>query len=115
MRSSLGWLPGLFRSSLTTVAWVVGGLGILAVLFGRSSPDRGQEPAADRASRTPAYPRYVDVGGGWPLEALGDPPQLLDTETGDPAPCPSAGLRYITPLGCSPWRDGAGQYHLVGC
>ena len=85
---------------------------LVAVLLGRSAPEPVAEPAP--RPRQPAHPRYLGTDGNYFGNFPGNPPVLLDTETGALVPCPVAGMRQVGPLGCSPWRDGAGQYHLAG-
>jgi hypothetical protein len=98
-------LPPLF-ASLRLAAEVV----LVAALLGRPGPRTPAEPAL----RQPAHPRYLCTDGNYLGDFPGNPPVLLDTETGTLLPCPVAGMRFVGPLGCSPWRDGAGQYHLAG-
>jgi hypothetical protein len=83
---------------------------LVAALLGRSTP----EPAAEPEPRQPAHPRYLGTDGSYVGDFPGQPPVFLDTETGALAPRPVAGMRYIGPLGCSPWRDGEDRYHLAG-
>jgi hypothetical protein len=83
---------------------------LVAALLGRPAP----QPVAEPAPRHPAHPRYLGIDGTYTGDSRRHPPVLLDTETGALLPCPVAGMRFVGPLGCSPWRDGAGQYHLTG-
>jgi hypothetical protein len=83
---------------------------LVAALLGRSAP----QPAAGPAPRHPAHPRYLGTEGAYVGDFPGEPPVLLDTETGALVPCPVPGARRVGMLGCSPWRDGAGQFHLAG-
>jgi hypothetical protein len=81
---------------------------LVAALLGRPAPEPAPRP------RQPAFPRYLGTDGNYFGSFPDNPPVLLDTETGALVPCPVAGMGQVGPLGCSPWRDGAGQYHLAG-
>jgi hypothetical protein len=83
---------------------------LVAALLGRPA----HQPAAEPALRRPAHPRYLGTDGNYVGNFPGNPPVLLDTETGALVPCRVAGMGQVGPLGCSPWRDGVGQYHLAG-
>ena len=85
-------------------------LTLVAALLGRSAP----EPAPEPAPRQPAHIRYLGVDGSYVGDFPASQPVLLDTETGALASCPLAGMRQVGVLGCSPWRDGEGRFHLAG-
>lgn len=89
--------------------WVVAGIGIIAVLLGRSAP----EPMPDRLPRLPAHPRYLGIKGSW-FSDHPDTPRLLDTETGAVSLYTAGGTQGLDELSCSPWQDGEGRYHLAG-
>jgi hypothetical protein len=109
MRSSLATLHGRFHSGLRAGVLVLGGIVVVAVLVGRAPPG----PAVPLAPQQPAPPRHV-----WLNTAVvgGDPkrPRLLDLETGAVTTLAFPGAEGLDLLGCSPWRDGAGRFHLVG-
>jgi hypothetical protein len=109
MRSFLGnrRRPGLPVPAVSPLVWGLAGVGIAAVLLGRTA----REPAAHPSPRRPAHPRYLGVD--WVAYHQGMP-HLLDTETGAFTPYPVPGVKQLGLSGCSPWRDGEGQYHLVG-
>jgi hypothetical protein len=110
MRSSLATLHGLFRPGLGAGVRILGGIIVVAVLVGRAPP----RPAVPQAPRQPAPPRHV-----WLSVAVvaGDPerPRLLDLETGAVTTLAYPGAGRLDQIACSPWRDGAGRFHLVGC
>src|SRR5689334_3109662 len=64
------------------------------------------------AARSRARPRYLAMRS---LLFPGPPyvPRILDVETGKLASCPLPDAESIISLGCSPWRDPTGQYHMV--
>jgi hypothetical protein len=88
---------------------LLGGIVLIAFLVGRASP----RPDRPQAPRQPAPPRHV-----WLNTAVvgGDPerPRLLDLETGAVTTLAFHGAGQLNQLGCSPWRDGAGRFHLAG-
>jgi hypothetical protein len=110
MRSSLRKTRDRLNSSLIALFWVLAGLGILAVFLGRSA----SVPAAPRSPRQPAHPRYCDASVIESAFRQDSTPQVLDTETGAVTDCRFPGMWGAFRLRCSPWRDGDGQYQLVG-
>jgi hypothetical protein len=86
------------------------GLVLVAWLLGRYAPTPRDNPGI--AARSRARPRYLAIRSQW---FPGPPyvPRLLDVETGKLASCPLPGAEAIMSLGCSPWRDRTGQYHMV--
>jgi hypothetical protein len=100
---------GLSLRRVYLVFQVAAGLGIIAVVVGRSVPER----ALDSAPRTPAHPRYIALDGyGVQVPGRGAP-AAFDTESGAWAPCRIPGAKDIFGLACSPWRDGEGRYHVL--
>jgi hypothetical protein len=88
---------------------LVVGLSVTAVLLGRyAAVSRAPSPPR---SRTPAHPRYTELRGNLFVR---EPrmPRLLDTESGQVTPFVIPGVDEVKLLGCSPWRDEAGQYRL---
>jgi hypothetical protein len=85
---------------------------LVAALLGRPPSEPTAEPVARQWQ--PAHPRYLGTDGSYLEGFPGKWPVLLDTETGALVPCPVAGMRSVGPMGCSPWRDGGGRYHLAG-
>jgi hypothetical protein len=104
-----GTLPGLYHPGLRAGVLVLGGIVVVALLVGRASP----RPPVPQTPRQPASPRHV-----WLSAAVvgGDRkrPRLLDLETGAVMTLTFPGAERLDQLGCSPWRDGAGRFHLVG-
>jgi hypothetical protein len=91
------------------------GLCVVAVLLGRNTPVPVPEPGSDRRIR-PNYrtsPRYHSYDG-FRFPEVRHLPRLLDAETGAVLPFPLSDAESLDMLSCSPWRDGAGQFHLVG-
>src|SRR4051812_15849723 len=85
-------------------------LVLLALLLGRYAPT-GRDARSDEA-RTTANPRYRPIRSEY-FSDRPHVPRILDAETGALTPCSLPGAVDLTLLGCSPWRDGAGQYHMV--
>jgi hypothetical protein len=110
MRSFLGNHRGQFLPPLAPLFQAVAGLVLVAVFIGRGA----SEPVTPRAPRSPAPPRYFTLGAAGDADHPLDFPHLRDTETGADMPCPVGVGKNISHLDCSPWRDGEGQYHLVG-
>src|SRR5690242_16207388 len=61
MRSSLEKFSGLILTFVIPLFWPAAGLGLVAVLLGRSAPE--PEPKAQPSLRSPAHPRYVGIDG----------------------------------------------------
>jgi hypothetical protein len=81
-----------------------------ALLLGWNA--RGDRSLSSAASRTRAYPRYLGI----PTAEFSSPPyvpRILDTRTSVLEPCSLPRAEGLELLGCSPWRDRAGQYHIV--
>jgi hypothetical protein len=91
--------------SLTALAVVA-----VAVLLGRSAPD-GPEARGTRV-RHRARPRYRAIRTEFFREAP-HVPRLLDRRTGALVPCSIPGAEDLEILGFSPWRDAAGQHHML--
>ncbi len=85
-------------------------LVLLSLLLGRYAPN-GRDALSDEA-RHEANPRYRPIRS---INFPGRPhvPRFLDAETGAVAHCSLPGAERLDLLGCSPWRDGAGQHHMV--
>lgn len=87
------------------------GLGLIALLLGRYGSMSPDDPRLGR--RSPAYPRYY-----WmnicKFYQEPQPTYILDAETGAVRTFPLSATEDLDLLGCSPWRDGQGQFHLVG-
>jgi hypothetical protein len=112
-RTRLRAVPGLPVPLLKSlVSWMIG-LCSVAVFFGRAVSDPGSGSRAFRSPEHAAASRYAEVGKTW----FYDPPgtfRLLDTETGEVMHGTIPGELRFDQFSCSPWRDGQGQYHLVG-
>jgi hypothetical protein len=88
------------------------GLGIAAVLLGQCVPKPQDEPPI--GPRSPAPPRYHWFKIGWSAQGAHGR-YLLDAETGAILTFPrSTAVEVLDLLRCSPWRDGRGQFHLIG-
>jgi hypothetical protein len=109
MRSSLATLDVLFRSGVRAGVLVLGGIVVIALLVGRAPP----RPAVPQAPRQPAPPRYAWLSVKV-LAGDSERPRLLDLETGAVTTLAFPGAERLDLLGCSPWRDGAGRFHLAG-
>jgi hypothetical protein len=83
---------------------------LVAALVGRYAPSRRDDSCVNR--RTSAHPRYFAVATAF---RSGSPyvPLVLDTATGALSDCHIDDAEGLDLLGCSPWRDGRGQYHVV--
>jgi hypothetical protein len=96
---------------------IAAGLFAIAVLVGRVAPGPAVPDAAgpivSRVPRVPAHPRYVGLADSIFAEHS-ESARLLDTETGAVTTLAVPGTEGFEALGCSPWRDDAGQYHLIG-
>jgi hypothetical protein len=90
---------------------VMVGLGVTAVLIGRYAPGSGSDPLI--GLRAPSWPRYHELGG-YRFPGCRHPSYLLDKETGAVVTVSVSDAESLDLLICSPWRDGHGQFHLVG-
>ena len=86
-------------------------LVLLALLLGRYAPT-GRDARSDEA-RHEANPRYRPIRSYY-FSDRPHVPRILDAETGVVAPCSLPDAERLDFLGCSPWRDGAGQHHVRG-
>jgi hypothetical protein len=86
------------------------GFVVVAILLGRYQCEPPGDPRP--GSRVPAPPRYHGITRRW-FTRDWSTPRFLDTETGLVMPGSISGVDRVDPLGCSPWRDGSGQYHLI--
>ena len=84
---------------------------VTAILLGRYAGPRN-DPRSPGDARAPAVPLYRGPSG-YSWFAGANACRMLDTATGAVMPCVIPGLDVYHVLGCSPWRDGTGQYHLV--
>jgi hypothetical protein len=91
--------------SLTALAVVA-----VALLLGRSAPDGRDAPGTKVRHR--ARPRYRAIRTEFFREAP-HVPRLLDRSTGALVPCSLPGAEDLEILGFSPWRDAAGQHHML--
>jgi hypothetical protein len=91
--------------SLTALAVVA-----VALLLGRSAPDAREAPPTKVRHR--ARPRYRAIRTEFFREAP-HVPSLLDRRTGKLPPCSIPGAEDLEILGFSPWRDAAGQHHML--
>jgi hypothetical protein len=95
---------------LRLAALTASGLILAAVLLGhRYCPTRD---VPHDEIRSPAVPRYHGLSD-FGLARDRVLPRVLDAETGAASRCTIADPRLLGLLGCSPWRDAAGRYHLV--
>ena len=92
----------IFRAAVVLV--------LLALLLGRYAPAR-RDARSDEV-RTTANPRYRPIRSCY-FSDRPDVPRILDAETGALTPCSLPGAEGLDLLGCSPWRDGAGQHHML--
>src|SRR5262249_29793917 len=85
-------------------------LVLTALLLGRYAPPGRHASRTD--IRSAARPRYLAVASDF----FPDPPYvppILDVNASALAVCSLPGANDLELLGCSPWRDAAGQYHMV--
>jgi hypothetical protein len=92
------------------ILWTALLLTFVALLLGRYAPPERQGSYADH--RTAAFPRYLAV----PVSLCSAPPyvpRIVDTQTSAITRCSVKGAGNLDFLGCSPWRDRAGQHHMA--
>jgi hypothetical protein len=99
-------------SRLVALARLAAEAALIAACLGRPAPE--PTALAEAAPRRPAHPRYLGVDPSLVDALPGNASPLFDTETGTITRCTAAGLQEVGALGCSPWRDAEGRYHLVG-
>jgi hypothetical protein len=85
-------------------------LTLVALFLGRYTPRERSTSCADQ--RTAAHPRYLAI----PISRCLNPPyvpRILDTQTTVMTPCRVEDAENLEFLGCSPWRDRAGQHQMA--
>jgi hypothetical protein len=105
-------MPISFRAIGRSVLWAAAALSLSSVLLGRYAGKAQPGSLASCAIRSPALPLH---GGLSNYPTVDDKCHrwLIDRKTGCVMPCAIPDLDRFDLLGCSPWRDGAGQYHLA--
>ena len=101
-------LRAICRSALCAAAAV----GMSSVLLGRYTARPRPGSLSSPAIRSPALPLHGGLSN-FPSSDDKCDRWLIDRKTGDVLPCTIPALNRFDLLGCSPWRDGAGQYHLA--
>jgi hypothetical protein len=94
------------------ILWAALVLTSVALVLGRYAPPERDESCADQRTRTAAHPRYLALQ----LHHCSAPPyvpRILDTQTSEITLYSVQGAGNLDFLGCSPWRDRAGQHHMA--
>ena len=102
------YLGAICRRVLCAAAVV----GLAAVLLGRYGGEPRADSTVSRPVRFAAVPLHAGLSN-YPVVGDGGTRWLMDRKTGKSFPCAVPGLDRFELLGCSPWCDGAGQYHLA--
>jgi len=88
-----------------------------SVLLGRYAAQTRPGSLSSPEDRSPALPLHGALSNfpstNFPSTDDKCPRWLIDRKTGGVMPCMIPDLDRFHLLGCSPWRDGAGQYHIA--
>ena len=105
-------MPTYFGVICRSALWAATAVGVSAVLLGHFAARPSPDPSSSPAVRFPA----LGLHGGLNNYLTTDENcrrWLIDRKTGDLLPCTIPAMNRFDLLGCSPWRDAAGQYHLA--
>lgn len=85
---------------------------ITAILLGRYAAGHRTESGSPCGLQSPAVPLYRGPSGYGFFDGA-NACRILDPVSGAVMPCAIPGMDIYHVLGCSPWLDDQGQYHLV--